>query len=144
MAFLQDIVFGFEWLGQEIAKAASWVPTVLTVVEDLAQDVDTLLPEVVSVITDVENLALSAIKDGGQAISSGQVLILAITQATSAGILDVAADEAVVAAFKGFVTEVGTKSTWSDVMTAMTQMIQDYDTFGASAKAAVVQLKNAV
>jgi hypothetical protein len=134
---LTDVVNGLEWLGHEIAD---WVPKGITIAEDAAGDVETLLPEGVQVITDVENLALAAIKDGGQSISSGQVLVLAITQAGTVGIADIAADEAVVAAFKGFVTNVSTRSEWTDVLTALSKLVADYDTFGAAAKAALLNV----
>jgi hypothetical protein len=64
-------------------------------------------------------------------------LVLAITEAWTAGIVDIAADEAVVAV-KGFVTNVSTRSEWTDVLAALSKLVADYDTFGAAAKAALV------
>ncbi len=144
MAFLAEVVTGLKWFGAEVEKAVDFVPKIIEITDDVEADAATLLPEAVSVFTDVENLALAAIKDGGQVVSSAQVLALAITEAYTAKLLNISQDEAVVAAFEGFVKEVTATATWIDVLAAISTLVTDWDKFGASSKAAVAKLESDV
>ncbi len=91
------IVNAFKWLGHELI---TWVPRGFLIAEDVVDGAEKLLPEGVQLLSDVNSLALDVIKDAGMAVGTSESVFLAIQEAAAVGIVDVAADEAVVAAFK--------------------------------------------
>ena len=141
-----EVAKGFEWLGKEILTPFKAVNKVVVVSDDVKEDAETLLPEVTTLIEDVDALAIASVKDGGAAISSAETLTAAIVKAaTDAEAINIAGTlkdvPTVVAAFQAFIAEVTSKSTWSDVLAAQSKLITDYDTLGASAKTAVAKLE---
>jgi hypothetical protein len=141
MSIFGDIANGLKWLVGEATHPGTWVPKVVTITEDVVEDVGTLLPEAVQIFSDTEVLALAAVADGGQMISQINVLLLGISQAIAVGgIEDIAADQAVIAALKGLISYLENKNNWAQVLQALGQLIKDYDTFGASAKAAIAKI----
>lgn len=141
MKWLTDVKIGLVWLGKEVKKVVEWVPKVVKLTDDIEQDAQTLFPQALLVFEDVEDLALAAVKDGGHVVSAAQVLGLAIAEAVEAKMLNIADDEAVVAAFKGFVQNAIQHGNWLDVLNALAKLTQDYDQFGATAKAAIAKLE---
>jgi hypothetical protein len=127
------IVNAFRWLGHELI---TWVPRGFLIAEDVVDGAEKLLPEGVQLLSDVNTLALDVIKDAGQAVGLAESVFLAIREAAAAGIVDVAADEAVVAAFQALVTHLDDKSTWVDVIAGLKTLATDYNTFIGAAKAA--------
>lgn len=140
MNLFADIAKGFTWLGHAIADATKWIPRIVTITDDVGTDAETLIPQATTVLVDVDNLALAAIKDGGAALTSAAALTGAIITAAQADAINIADDEAVVAAFQAFIKEVSTKDTWSDVLTAQQKLVTDWDSFGAAAEAALKKL----
>jgi len=138
-----EIVKGFTWLGKEIVDAPAQIKRVLTIADDVKADAGTLLPEVVTVIDDVDAVAVAAVKDGGAALSDADKLGVAILTAAQKDGIDIASDAAVVTALEAFIQQVTTSSNWSDLIAANKKLVTDYDTLGASAKAALEQLEAA-
>lgn len=141
MKLFSDIIKGLEWLGKEIATGLKWIPRVITITEDVGEDAATLLPQATNVLEDVDALALAAIKDGGACLASAETLTAAIVTAAKADALNIPNDEAVVAAFTAFITEVTTKSTWSDLLTAQQKLVTDWDKFGSASMAAIRKIE---
>lgn len=141
MKILTDVVNGLKWIGAEAAKAIEFVPKVVKITEDVKQDAGTLLPAAVQVFTDVEQLGLAAVKDGGAMVSSLQVLGLSIAEAASAKLTNISEDEAVIAAFKAVVVQAETSGNWVDVMNALATLTKSWDEFGAASKAALAQIE---
>jgi hypothetical protein len=139
-----EIAAGVEWVGKEIAHVAEWVPKVVTIVNDAEADAETLLPQAVKVFEDADRVALAAIKDSGAAIADAEALCAAIVLAAKADGLNIANDEAVIAAFRAFVSQVTSKSNYIDLLSAVKTLVTDYDTFGASAKAAIDKMESDV
>lgn len=141
-----DVVAGLKWVGKEILTPFKAITKILTVGDDVKADAKTLLPEVVTLIGDVDALAIAAVKDGGAALSSAEKLTAAIVQAVSdVKALNISGEikdvPTVEQAFTAFIAEVTSKSTWSDVLAAQAKLVADYDTLAASAKAAVAKLE---
>jgi hypothetical protein len=141
MNIFSEIAKGFIWIGKAIADATKWIPRIVTITEDVGQDAEQLIPQATTVLLDVDDLALAAVKDGGAALTSAAALTAAIVAAAESNALNIAEDEAVVTAFEAFIKEVATKSTWSDVITAQQKLVADWDTFGAAAEAALKKLE---
>ena len=142
-----DVVAGLKWVGKEILTPFKAITKILTVGDDVKADAETLLPEVVTLIGDVDALAIAAVKDGGAALSSAEKLTAAIVQAVSdVKALNISGEikdvPTVEQAFTAFIAEVTSKSTWSDVLAAQAKLVADYDTLAASAKAAVAKLES--
>jgi hypothetical protein len=143
--FSKDVA-GLEWLGKEIVQVGAMLPRVVTVVDDVDGDAQTVLPELVTVVDDVDALAVAAVKDGGACLSAAETLTAAImAEAEDAETSNIPAAIAgapgVVAAFEAFVTEVTTKGTWADVLSAQSKLVTDYDKLGTTVKAAIVKLE---
>ncbi len=142
--FFSVIASGFEWIGKELAKAAEWVPKLITIVDDVEADAGTILPEISTVIDDAGELVAAAVKDSGADLQATEALVAAIVTAAKADALNIADDEAVVAAFQTFIATVTKTSNYSDVLTALSKLVADYDTLGASVKAALSKLESDV
>jgi hypothetical protein len=140
--FFKAIGEGFVWVGKELTKAVNWIPKVVTLVDDVEADTSTILPELAAVVDDAGEVAKAAIADSGSAIADAEALVQAIAAAAADKALNIAEDEAVVAAFKTFITQVTTKTNFSDVLTAAQKLVVDYDKLGASAKAALAKLES--
>jgi len=138
-----EIVKGFVWLGKEIVNAPAQIKKVLTIAEDVKADAGTLLPEVLTVIDDVDAVALAAVKDGGAALTDADTLVAAIVLAAKSDGINIADDESVVSAFQAFIAQVTNSNNWSDLIAANKKLVADYDVLGASAKAALEQLEAA-
>ena len=136
-----EIVKGFTWLGKEIVDAPAQIKRVLTIANDVKADAGTLLPEVVTVIDDVNAVAIAAVRDGGAALTDADTLGAAILTAAQKDGVDIASDAAVVTALEAFIRQVTTSSNWSDLIAANKKLVTDYDLLGAGAKAALEQLE---
>jgi hypothetical protein len=146
MNVFSEIVKGLDWLGKEIVKVGDFLPKVVTLVEDVEADAQTVLPELVTVIDDVGTLAEAVVTDSGACMTAVETLYKAIEAEVSdisSSNLSAAIASApdVVSAFEAFITEVTTKGTWADVLSAISQLATDYDTLGTSLKTAVAQLE---
>lgn len=139
--FFQKIASGFVWIGKEIAKASTWIPKVVTLVDDVEGDASTLLPELAKVVDDAGEVAVAAVKDSGADIAAAEGLVAAIVTAAKADALNIADDEAVAAAFKTFIAAVTASSNYLDMLAAVKTLVTDYDALGASAKAALAKLE---
>lgn len=142
MKFFSEIVNGFKWLGKELSIAPKWIQKVVTITSDVEEDAATLCPQLITLIADVDSVAVAVVKDGGAAFISVEALSVAILAAVSSKGLNISQDAAVVAAFQTFITEVTASGTWTDVLTSTKKLIADYDTFGATAKAALQKLED--
>jgi len=136
-----EVVKGFTWLGKEIVDAPAQIKRVLTIANDVKADAGTLLPEVVTVIDDVNAVAIAAVRDGGAALTDADTLGAAILTAAQKDGVDIASDAAVVTALEAFIRQVTTSSNWSDLIAANKKLVTDYDLLGAGAKAALEQLE---
>jgi hypothetical protein len=136
----KDIVAGFKWIGKAIADVTKWIPRVILITEDVGEDAKTLLPQATTVLLDVDALALAAVKDGGEALTKAAALTTAIIAAAEDKGINIKEDEAVVSAFDAFISDVTTKSTWNDIITAQQKLVTDWDNFGAAAEAALKKL----
>lgn len=137
-----EIAKGLTWVGKELSKVADWLPKVVTVVDDVEVDATKVLPELVIVVEDVDKLALAAVQDGGSVITKAESLTAAIVMAATQDGLNIASDSAVVAAFEAFIADVTSTSSWSDLLSALKQLVTDYDKLGATAKAEIEKLES--
>lgn len=135
------IVSALTWVGKEVDLVPKEIEKVVTVTKDVEADAATLCPQVVTLIDDVGNLVTSAVKDAGSAITVVDNLIGAIIAAAKADAINIADDEAVVAAFEAVVTEVTTKTNYVDVFDAIHKLTADYDVFAPAVRAAVAKLE---
>jgi hypothetical protein len=142
--FFQKIAAGFVWLGKSLVKVGDWLPKVVTLGDDVKEDAETILPQLVTVIEDVDTVSLTAIKDSGASLAAAEALVAAIVTAAKADALNIPADEAVAAAFSAFILDVTNKSNYADIIAAVQKLVSDYDTFGATAKAAIEKLEQDV
>lgn len=141
--FFQKIGEGFEWIGKELAKAVTWVPKIVTIVDDVENDAGTILPEIGQVIDDAGIVVTTAVKDGGSDVASAEALITAIVAAAAQEGINIAADTAVAAAFETFIKTVTTSSNFADLITAVKNLTLAYDKLGGSIKTALTQLETA-
>jgi hypothetical protein len=141
MNVFAKIAGGFLWIGKEIGKAVSWLPKIVKLSDDVRADANTLLPELAQVVEDVALLAKAAVADSAQDLVAAENLVAAIAIAAKSDALNIAADEAVIAAFAGFIKTVITSSNYADVLSALKVLVVDYDKFGASAKLALQQIE---
>jgi hypothetical protein len=142
--FFAKIANGFVWIGKEIGKAASWLPAIVQLSDDVKADAATLLPALAQVVDDVAQLAKAAVADSAHDIASAEGLVAAIVTATKSNALNIADDEVVVASFAGFIKTVTASTNYADALTAVKTLVLDYDRFGASAKTALAQLEKDV
>lgn len=139
--FFELIASGFEWIGKEAEKAATWFPKIFKIVDDVDEEIPGLATDASLLIDDVGELASSAVKDSGSAITAASGLVAAIVNAAKGDGINIASDEAVVTAFETFIQEVTTKSNYQDVIKAEQKLVADYDALGAKVKATLAQLK---
>ncbi len=144
MNVFEKIAGGFLWIGKEIGKAISWLPKIVKLSDDVRADAGTLLPELAQVVEDVGLLAKAAVADSAQDLLAAENLVAAIAIAAKSDGLNIAADEAVIAAFAGFIKTVATSSNYADVLKAVKALVVDYDKFGSSAKLALQQIERDV
>jgi hypothetical protein len=136
-----DVVKGFGWLGKKIVGVPSAVDRVIAVTKDVEADAGTLLPELVTVIGDVETLTTAIVKDGGTAFSALRRLSEVVLAAYAAKGLDFSEDALVLTEFKAFGTAAMAHGTWLDVIAAEEKTATDFDKLGASATAALKKLE---
>jgi len=136
-----DAVKGFEWLGKKIVGATGAISRVVAVTKDVEADAGTLLPEVVTVIGDVDVLTGAIVKDGGTAFSALRTLSAAVLTAYAAKGLDFAEDAVVLTELKAFAAAVTAHGTWLAVIDAGEKTATDFDKLGASATAALKKLE---
>ena len=141
MNVFAKIAGGCLWIGKEIGKAVTWLPKIVRLSDDVRADAKTLLPELAQVVEDVALLAKAAVADSAQDLMAAENLVAAIALAVKSDALNIAADEAVIAAFAGFIKTVTTSSNYGDVLSAVKALVVDYDKFGASAKLAFSKLR---
>ena len=144
MNIFSEVVKGLTWVGKELAIVPDWIKKVVTVTNDVEKDAETLLPETVLLIEDVDALVVAAVKDSGSAITSAESLVEAITTAAKDDAINIAEDEAVLVAFKAFISEVTTSSNYADVIAAEKKLVVDFDGFKGDAVAALQKLEAAV
>jgi hypothetical protein len=136
-----DVVKGFEWLGKKVAGAPSEIDRVVAVTQDVQADAKTLLPELVTVIGDVEALTTAIVKDGGTAFTALRTLSEVVLAAYAAKGLDFSEDALVLTELKAFGTAVMAHGTWLDVIEAEEKTATDFDKLGASATTALKKLE---
>ena len=141
------IASAFTWLGKEIVKVSDWLPKVVELVDDVEEDTETVIPELTTVVEDVDALALATVKDGGVALTATAALVAAVeAEATTAASGNIVAAiqnaPAVATAFEQWIAAVTSHGTYSDIITAEQKLVVDYDKFGASAKAAIQKLES--
>lgn len=136
-----DVVKGFEWLGKKIAGLPGSVDRVVAITKDVEADAGTLLPELVTVIGDVEVLTGAIVKDGGTAFTALRGLSAAVLAAYAAKGLDFNEDAAVVTELKAFGSAVMAHGTWLAVINAGEKTAADFDRLGASASVALKKLE---
>jgi hypothetical protein len=141
MNIFSEVVKGLTWVGKELAIVPDWIKKVVTVTNDVEKDAEILLPETVLIIEDVDALVVAAVKDSGSAITSAENLVAAITTAAKADALNISDDEAVLVAFKAFISEVTTSSNYVDVIAAEKKLVVDFDGFKGDAVAALQRLE---
>jgi hypothetical protein len=141
MNIFSEVVKGLTWVGKELAIVPDWIKRVVTITNDVEKDAETLLPETVLIIEDVDALVVAAVKDSGSAITSAENLVAAITTAAKADALNISDDEAVLVAFKAFISEVTTSSNYVDVIAAEKKLVVDFDGFKGDAVAALQKLE---
>jgi hypothetical protein len=141
MNIFSEVVKGLTWVGKELAIVPDWIKKVVTVTNDVEKDAEILLPETVLIIEDVDALVVAAVKDSGSAITSAENLVAAITTAAKADALNISDDEAVLVAFRAFISEVTTSSNYVDVIAAEKKLVVDFDGFKGDAVAALQKLE---
>lgn len=139
--FFADVVADAKWIGKKIASAATWVPKLIKISDDVEADAPVVIPELVTVIDGVEALGVAAIKDGGAFLSDFGVLTAAVAQAVAARGANFGEDAAVLAAAEALIQKLGTVSSYADVVGAVKQLVVSYDALGATVKAELLQLE---
>lgn len=141
MSFKSVLAKPFVWIGKEVKAASEWVPKLVVLVDDVKADAKTLLPELGQVVDSVASVAKTAVKDSAADITAAENLVTAITAAATQGLGNIASDEGVVSAFEGFIKQVSTTSNYADLMSAIKDLVTNYDTLGASVKTALTKLE---
>jgi len=136
-----DLIKGLAWLGKEIVAVPTMLSKWLTLTDDVKADAETILPELVTLIDDVDAVCVAAVKDSGAAITDAEVLVAAIAAAVASGYVNIIEDEAVIAAFNTFISQVTTTANFADVFVALKALVAQYDVIGSSVKAAIVKLE---
>lgn len=135
-----DIVKGLTWVGKELALVPDWIKKVVTVTDDVEQDAETLLPQTVTLIEDVEGLVTAAVKDSGGALTALDALVASVTTAAQADAINFADDEDVLVKFKAFAATI-VSGNYADVITAEKKLVVDFDAFKGNAAAALQKLE---
>jgi hypothetical protein len=136
-----DVVKGFEWLGKKIGGVSGAIEKVIAITKDVESDAKTLLPELVTVVNDVDVLVNAIVKDGGTAITDLRALSVAVLAAYADKGINLAEDDAVVTALQAFGAAVMSHGTWLDVISANETLATDFDKLGATAMAALQKLE---
>lgn len=141
-----EIVAGLEWLGKKIVAVADWLPKVVKIADDVDSDATTVLPELTTVVEDVDALAVAAVKDGGAALTATATFVAQIeAEATTAGSGNLLAaiqnSPALLTAAENWWSAVVAHGNYSDVISAEQKLVADYDKLGATAKAAIAKLE---
>ena len=141
MNIFADIAKGFKWLGKALNTAVVWVPKIVKITEDVGEDAEQLMPQATQVLIDVDTIALAAVKDGGEALTLAAALTGAVDYSRRKQGSQHRDDEAVVYGVRGVHSgNHHEKSNWSDVLMAQQKLVTDWDTFGATAEAALKKL----
>jgi hypothetical protein len=122
-------------------KATHWFPKLVKVADDVDQDAKTVLPEVITVIDDVDKLVVAAVKDAGMSFQTLEDLINSIVLAAEQGGMNFASDADVMAKFQAFANTIKADGNFHDVMVGLRTLSADYGKLGSSVKAALAQLE---
>jgi hypothetical protein len=136
-----EVVAGFEWLGKELVDAPAQIKSVISIVDDVKNDADTLFPDVTMLIDDVDAVATAAVKDSGAGVAAAEALVQAIVAAAQADAINIPDDIAVGTALKNLILVVTASGAFADVLAANKKLVTDYDTLGSDVKAAWAKLK---
>jgi hypothetical protein len=136
----EKIINGVEWAGKEIGKGIAAVPKVITLAEDAEDAAKVALPEVLEVVNDAGQLTIASAKDGGKFLVSFAALSASISLALAAKAVNIAADEAVAAAFESFIAEFK-EANVADVLTAWHQLVSDTAKLDATVKASIEKIE---
>lgn len=136
----QKIAAGLEWFGKEIGKGIAQLPKIIRLTEDAEQAAQNAIPEVLAVITDAGELVKASAKDSGVFLTSLSALSAAVSSAIAAKALNIAADEAVAAAFEAFVKDFNAANV-QDVITAWDKLATDTKALDATVLAALEKIK---
>jgi hypothetical protein len=136
-----DVVKGFEWLGKKIGGVSGAIAKVIAITKDVEADSNTLLPELVTVVEDVDVLVTAIVKDGGTAFTDLRTLSVAVLAAYADKGINFTEDEAVVTALQAFGEAVMSHGTWLEVISANEALAADFDKLGATATAALQKLE---
>jgi hypothetical protein len=128
----KKIVSGLVWLGKEVAKPFVEAKKIITIVPELEQDAQSLLPEAIAVIDDAGSLSVAAVKDGGEMVT---LLEAAITDAETGNVTGA------LASAEQLFSDVTHLATFKDVVTKWKQLVVDYDKLGADGEAALKRVE---
>lgn len=143
MNIFSEVVKGLTWVGKELALVPDWIKKVVTVTDDVEQDAETLLPQTVTLIEDVEGLVTAAVQDSGSALTALDALVASVTTAAQADAINFADDKDVLVKFKAFASTI-VSGNYADVITAEKKLVVDFDAFKGNAAAALQKLETDV
>jgi hypothetical protein len=136
----EKILGGLDWFGKEIGKGIEFLPKVIKLAGDAEASAKTILPQVFLVIQDAGALAIATAKDGGVFLTAFASLAASITAAVAAKALNIAEDEAVVAAFESFCAKFNSSDV-ADIVTAWEKLVADVKTLDEMGMAALKQME---
>jgi hypothetical protein len=141
-----EVVTGLKWLGNKIVTVSEWLPKVVKLANDVDGDAETVLPDLTTVVEDVDSLAVAAVKDGGAVLTATATLVAQVeaeaTTASSGNFLAAIENSpALLKAAEAWWSAVIAHGSYSDVIAAEQKLVADYDKLGATAKAAIAQLE---
>ena len=142
--FFGKIFSGIKWVAVHFADIFTDLPKLITASHDIANDATTLVPDITLVIADCDSLVVAAVRDSGQALLKVEALMGAIPTAYSSKGFNIQSDEAVVSAFKDFITDVTNTSNFADVLKAFGILIKDFDVLKTTINADIAALKTDV
>jgi hypothetical protein len=137
----QKIRVGLLWIPKQVGAAFSKIGIFFNVVGDAKQLVTDVSTELVALLTALAAFVTASIKDGGDFLSALVELGAVIAAAVEAGLVNITADEAVVAAFTNLV-KLFQSSHVADILTAWKNLIDVTHQFEASLETNIAKLES--
>jgi hypothetical protein len=139
-----DLFKPFVWVGTHTAELFTWFPRVFKIADDVEAIAPTALDEATLVFASAAEVAKEAVKDGGKSLDDIQAIVLFAEKVIAEKGLNIADDEQLFEEFKALAVELGSKSTWVDVATAIKNLVTNVEKFGATVQSAIAEIKQDV
>lgn len=133
---LKTLVKPLVWLGKEIYNVVDWVPKIVAVIRDSADEAKKIEPKLVTTFQTVESLAKFALADGKVLLPSLKTLFEDLKDLGGAGMVNPANYLQLVNAVNAFIGQVHGLDT-TQFVHLVDDLISEYDDLGAEVKATI-------